>query len=263
MAKSVFVGNLKMNLVSPDEVGQYLINLKREMERLAHPDVSVILCPPSLYLEQFRKLPSVVACGAQNAHWEKSGAFTGEISPLMLKNFGIEHVILGHSERREHFGETDEIVKQKVDAALKHFLTPIVCIGETRTERERGEVESVIARQAGSVFAGLSKLQAENVVLAYEPRWAIGTDVTPTTAEIMEVRILIRKFLTESYDAALAAKVRVLYGGSVKHTTLPEVSWEAEMEGVLVGRESLSPLEVAKMVESLQAAPDPQDAQSL
>ncbi len=242
------VGNLKMNMLSHEEAEQYIAVLKREIKARNYSFVKGILCPPFLYLREFSHLPSGLTCGAQDVFWEKSGAYTGEISPLMLRNAGATSVIIGHSERRSLQGETDEIVKKKVTVALKYALTPIVCIGETNEERLRQETDRMLSLQVRSIFSGLSKLQAEKIMLAYEPRWAIGTDLLPTSQELLQVRVLLRKILTEMFDAELAEKIVVLYGGSVKSTFLPEVSWEAGMDGVLVGRESLFPYEIVKMM---------------
>ncbi len=170
----------------------------------------------------------------------------------MLKSFSTEYVILGHSERRSTLGETNELVRAKVDGALKHNLIPIVCIGETREERDRDMTTAVVSEQLASVFEGLSTMQAEKVIVAYEPRWAIstsGTGQVPTTTDIFQVKVFIRKWFTEHFDAKLAEKVRVLYGGSVNSILLPGFSWEAEMDGVLVGKESLFPRELFKMME--------------
>ncbi len=243
------IGNLKMNMLSSDEAEQYMTVLKREMKSQNYSHVETILCPPFPYLSQFSHLPKGVTCGAQNVFWEKSGAYTGEISPLMLKNAGVTSVIIGHSERRGLMGETNEIVKKKVTAALKHLLVPIVCIGETEEERRAEETDRILTLQVQSIFADLSKLQAEKIILAYEPRWAIGTDTLPTSQEILQVRVLLRKFLTEMFDAETAEKIVVVYGGSVKSSFLPAVSWEAGMDGVLVGRESLFPYEMVKMMQ--------------
>lgn len=242
------IGNLKMNMLSSDEAEQYLSVLKREMKDHRYQYVRTILCPPFLYLSQFAHLPGGVHSGAQNVFWEKGGAYTGEVSPLMLKNAGVTAVIVGHSERRGIFGETNEIVKKKVDALLKHLLMPIVCIGETEEERRADETDRILTLQVQSIFADLSKMQAEKVMIAYEPRWAIGTDVLPTSQEILQVRVLLRKLLTEMFDAETANKIAVIYGGSVKSSFLPSVSWEAGMDGVLVGRESLFPYEIVKMM---------------
>lgn len=244
----LIVANLKMNLMSRAEVRQYLQVLTREAEGKARDESEVIICPPALYLNEFEHLPRRFSRGAQNMFWEKSGSYTGEISPVMLKNDGVEYVILGHSERRLYGAEDNAVVRTKTQSALKSLLTPIVCIGETEEERRKGKTDDVLQEQLRSIFTGLSKLQAEKIILAYEPRWAIGTDRTPETSEIMAVRVMIRKFLTELFDEGVAGRVRVLYGGSVKSAYLNAVSWEAEMDGVLVGRESLFPYELIKMV---------------
>jgi triosephosphate isomerase len=242
------IGNLKMNMLSSDEAEQYITVLKREIKGRTYKEVQAILCPPFPYLSQFQHLPQGVSLGAQNVFWEKSGAYTGEVSPLMLKNAGVGAVIIGHSERRGLLGETNEIVKKKVTATLKHLLTPIVCIGETEEERRAEETDRILTLQLHSIFADLSKLQAEKIVIAYEPRWAIGTDTLPTSQEILQVRVLLRKLLTEMFDAETAEKIVVVYGGSVKSAFLGTVSWEAGMDGVLVGRESLFPYEMVKMM---------------
>jgi triosephosphate isomerase (TIM) len=246
------VGNLKMNMLSHEEAEQYIAVLKREIKARQYHFTKGILCPPFLYLREFSHLPAGLESGAQDMFWEKSGAYTGEISPLMIKNAGAGAVIIGHSERRALQGETDERVKQKVTAALKHLLTPVVCIGETAEERLCQDTDRVLTGQVRSIFAGISKLQAEKIILAYEPRWAIGTDQLPTSQEILSVRILIRKILIELFDAELAGKIIVLYGGSVKSAFLSTVSWEGGMDGVLVGRESLFPYEIVKMMNMLE-----------
>jgi len=242
------VGNLKMNMLSHEEAEQYITVLKREIKGKGYQYTKGILCPPFLYMREFSRVPTGLECGAQNVFWEKSGAYTGEVSPVMLKNAGASSVIIGHSERRTLLGETNEIVKQKVTATLKHLLVPIVCIGETHEERLNQETDRVLDFQVRSIFSDISKLQAEKVILAYEPRWAIGTDLLPTSQELLQVRVLIRKTLTELFDGDLAEKIVVIYGGSVKSSYLSSVSWEAGMDGVLVGRESLFPYEIVKMM---------------
>jgi triosephosphate isomerase (TIM) len=253
MKKNFYVvGNLKMNLLSREEADNYLSLFKREIEGKRYENVTGIACPPFLYLFQFDNLPTGIKKGAQNFFPEKSGAYTGEISPLMLKNAGAEYVILGHSERRQYAGETDEIVREKVLSALKHLLIPIVCIGETEAERQAEETESVLEMQVKTIFSGLSKLQAEKIIIAYEPRFAIGTDKLPTTEELLQMRVLLLKIFTEMFGAQTAERIAVLYGGSVKSSFLPAVSFEARMDGVLVGRESLFPYELVKMMDILE-----------
>lgn len=246
------VGNLKMNLLSREEVDQYLTVLSREAEGKRYVYVKGVLCPSFPHLSAFDRLPESIRKGAQSLFPEKSGAYTGEVSPVMLKNEGVEYVILGHSERRQYAGETDAIIHTKVLSALRYHLIPIVCIGETDEERRAEETERVLELQVRTIFSGLSKLQAEKVIIAYEPRWAIGTDRLPTTEELLSVRVFLKKVLTAAFDAQTAQRVAVLYGGSVKSSFLPAVTFEAEMDGVLVGRESLFPYEVVKMMGLLE-----------
>lgn len=246
------IGNLKMNLLSPEDVRQYLTVLERETKGHLFTDVEYVLCPSSIHFGLMQgHLPEPVKLGGQDMFWEKEGSYTGEISPIMLKQYGAEYVILGHSERRLYFGETNGIVRKKIDMALKQMLRPIVCIGETNDERNAGETGAVIEEAIRSIFDGFSRMQAEKIIIAYEPRWAIGTDTTPETADIMEVKILIRRVLSQMFDLKTADRVPVLYGGSVKQALLPRVCLEAGMDGVLVGRESLFPYEMTKMAEIL------------
>ncbi|MDP3957609.1 MAG: triose-phosphate isomerase [bacterium] len=248
MRKFYVIGNLKMNMLSREEAAQYLSVLKREMHDKQYRHVIGVVCPSFMYLSQFDGLPEGIVKGAQNLFSEKSGAYTGETSPVMLKNDGVEYVIVGHSERRRYGGETDEMIRGKALSAMRNHLIPIVCIGETKEERRAEETDSVLSLQVKTIFSGFSKSQAENVIVAYEPCWAVGTDVIPTTGEILQVRVFLRKLFTEMFDARTAQRMAILYGGSVKSSFLAAVSWEAEMDGVLVGRESLFPYELVKMM---------------
>jgi len=241
-----------MNMLSREEASQYLTVLRREAGQRKYEYVVGVLCPSFLYLEQFDRLPQGIKKGAQNFFPEKSGAFTGEISPLMLKNEDVEYVILGHSERRLYAGETDTLIREKALLAIKYYMTPIVCIGETKEDRQSGDTEKVLLHQIKTLFTGLSKLQAEKIIIAYEPRWAIGTDTVPTTEDILSVSILIRKNLKAMFDIQTAERVHLIYGGSVKSTFLGAVSFEAGMDGVLIGRESLFPYEFIKMMGLLE-----------
>jgi triosephosphate isomerase len=252
MRTSYVIGNLKMNLLSREEARQYLSVLKREMQGKSLERTVCVLCPSFVHLSEFDHLPHGIRKGAQDVFWEKQGAYTGEVSPATLKDEGVEYVIVGHSERRLYGGETNEIVREKALATLKHHMTPIVCIGETEEERRADETDRVLSLQVQSIFSGLSKLQAEGIMIAYEPRWAIGSDRLPTTEEILSVRVLLRKILTEMFGAETADRIAVIYGGSVKSSFLGDVSWEAGMDGVLVGRESLFPYELVKMATMLE-----------
>lgn len=252
MSPFLVVGNLKMNLISEQEGDHYLSELRKAAYGKHFERVAGVIAPPFIHLSRFARLPTHFSLAGQDAHWEKSGACTGSISPLMLKNFGASFVILGHSERRSQFGETDDIVRRKMDAALHMGLTPIVCIGETQEERDKGNMTEVLLRQLEGIFTGISSLQAEKIILAYEPRWAIGVGITPTTTEIFQVKVFLRKWFTEHFSSRVAERVRVLYGGSVTAISLSSVSWEAEMSGVLVGKESLFPREIIKMMELVE-----------
>lgn len=252
MQKFYVVGNLKMNMLSREEARQYLTVFRREADGKNFEHVTGVICPSFVYLREFDHLPPSIQKGAQDVFWEKSGAYTGQIAPMMLKNEGVEYVLVGHSERRLYGGETNEMVREKVIAVLKHHMTPIVCIGETAEERRADETIRILTLQVKSVFSELSKLQAENIIVAYEPRWAIGTDTLPTTQELLQVKVLLRKVLTALFDQATAERVVVLYGGSVKSAFLSSVSWGASFDGVLVGRESLFPYELIKMMSMFE-----------
>lgn len=254
MRPFLIVGNLKMNLLTRSECEKYLALLRKEMTGKRFPSVKGILCPPTIHLTRFTHLPEGWSLGAQDTAPERSGAFTGETSPLMLKDAGVGAVIVGHSERRQYSAETDELISRKVHILLKHLITPVLCIGETAEERRREATTDVLEQQLGAVFQDLSPMQAEKITLAYEPRWAIGTDVLPTTEEILQVKVFFRKFFTTRYDARLAERMEILYGGSVTAPTLGAVSWEADMNGVLVGRDSLFPHALVKMMELAEAA---------
>ncbi len=253
MAPFSVIGNLKMNLLSREECDEYVSQLRRESAGKTFAHARGIIAPPAIHMNRFQNLPPGFSLAAQNMGWETKGAFTGEISPLMLRDAGVTHVILGHSERRMYAGETDELVAKKARLALKEGITPIVCIGETMEEREREETTGVIEQSVRTIYTGLSSLFAERVILAYEPRWAIGTGMTPATADILQVKVYLRKLFSELYDPAFAERVSVIYGGSVKAATLAAVSWEAEMSGVLVGGESLYPRELVKMLSEADA----------
>lgn len=241
------IANLKMNFVSAKECDDYLVALGKAYGS-KKGDATLIVCPSTLFAERFaHKLPTGVLLGGQDAFWESRGSFTGETSPQALKNIGAGAVICGHSERRAHLGETDDMVSKKVEAAALAGLKAIVCVGETTEERSANDTATVIIDQIMSALSRVSPDHLENIVIAYEPRWAIGAGVTPTTEEIMQVRIMIRKALSKKYGAETAENVAILYGGSVKAAVMDEVCNDADMDGVLVGRESLDPDELMKI----------------
>lgn len=190
-----------------------------------------------------------VAVGAQNMYFADEGAFTGETSPLMLKAITATHVILGHSERRRYFAETDETVNKKLLAALKHELKPIVCIGEVLSERESGKTAEVLLRQVRGGFAGVTAEQAKSIVIAYEPVWAIGTGKTATPQMAAEAHAIVRKEIAAVLGQQAADAMRILYGGSVKPENVSALMAEAEIDGALVGGASLDPQSFAKIVK--------------
>ncbi|MFN8544614.1 MAG: triose-phosphate isomerase [Candidatus Binatia bacterium] len=210
----------------------------------------VLVAPPFTALEAVAAAiaGTAIRLAAQNVHWEAKGAFTGEISTAMLRDVGCTHVIIGHSERRQYFGETDETVAKRVGAALAAGLTPIVCVGETLAEREAGATAAVIQRQIAGGLAGRSAADLDRCVVAYEPVWAIGTGRTATPAQAQEVHAAIRAQLAGLGGAALATRVRILYGGSVKADNVDTLMREPDIDGALVGGASLDVAAFARIV---------------
>ena len=214
-------------------------------------DVEVVVCPPYISLAPVSEVikGSNISLGAQNIYWEKSGAFTAEVSGPMLVSVGCTYVIIGHSERRQYFGETDETVNKRVFAALADGLKPIVCVGETLKERERENTFKVIKQQINGGLAGLSVEQMQSVVIAYEPVWAIGTGKTATPDQAQAVHAFIRKLLTEMFGEATAEATRIQYGGSVKPNNATELMGQPDIDGALVGGASLKASDFAEIVK--------------
>lgn len=248
------VGNLKMNLLSADERDRYLESFKKETKGFINEEIQIVLCVPSLYLESFvKKIKSkAISIGVQNIFWEEKGSFTGEVSPLACANLGAQYSIIGHSERRKYFGETSTQANLKIKAALKNKLIPVYCVGETKEEKEEGVASDSIVRQISEGFADLSQLQAEKVIVAYEPVWAVGSDLVPSSDEILEVKILLKKTFVEKFGLAVAEKINVLYGGNVKAESMHQVCTEPGLDGVLVGRESLVPRDLLRIARQLE-----------
>lgn len=247
------IGNLKMNLLTQAERDRYLGSLESELKKTKLGNSKIVLCPPFVHLEKFVETfeKEKIEVGVQNIFAEERGSFTGEISPVMVKNFGGTYVIVGHSERRKYFGETNESSNEKIKLCLKNGLRPIYCVGESLEERERDMTLDIIVEQLGIGLAEVPSTQVDKLVIAYEPVWAVGTDEVPEGNDIMEVKILIRKVLSEMYGLELAEKVPILYGGSVKSKTVKQVCLDPGMDGVLVGRESLIPVEFLKIASEI------------
>jgi triosephosphate isomerase len=249
MRKPFVAGNWKMNK-TVDQASVLVQELMPGLQRV--PEVERVLCPPftSLMILSAQLSGSGIGLGAQNMHWETSGAYTGELSPQMVREF-CEYVILGHSERRTYFKETDESVNKKLKAALAQGLIPIVCIGETLDEYEAGRTGEVVTRQVLEGFKDIESTQASQIVVAYEPVWAIGTGKAATGEGANAVlRDIIRPALAKLFSSALAQNIRILYGGSVTAANAAEFFGQSEIDGALVGGASLKPEEFIKIVEA-------------
>jgi len=237
MRKGLVAANWKMN-GSRDSNTALLKALVAGLDGAAAPDV--LVCPPAVYLQQAGELlkGSNIMLGAQNMHDQQAGAFTGEISAPMLKDLGCSHVIIGHSERREIFGESDALIADKFAAALANSLSPVLCIGETQAQREAGETEATVLRQLDAVLQQVGADAFADAVIAYEPVWAIGTGLTATPDQAQEMHDLIRGTLAR-HNAEVAGAIRVLYGGSVKADNAAELFAQPDIDGALVGGASL------------------------
>lgn len=246
MRKKVIAGNWKMNK-TPEEAKKYLEEIIPLVE---NAQVEVILCVPYLNLKCMVKnaMGTRIKIGAQNMHWEESGAYTGEISGSMLKSIGVEYVIIGHSERRQYFAETDETVNKKVKAAFANKIKPIVCVGETLEQREKGETQEVITTQTKLALDGLTNEEVENTIIAYEPIWAIGTGKTATSEDANDSIKEIRDEICKIYGQMTADRVIIQYGGSVKPSNSKELFTTSNIDGALVGGASLKPEDFAGIV---------------
>jgi triosephosphate isomerase len=238
MRKPIIAGNWKMNKTL-GEAKQFVEAVKTSVP--ANSEVDAVVCAPALFLESLVSATegTDLKVGAQNVHFEESGAFTGEISPVALADMKVDYVIIGHSERREMFAETDETVNKKVHSAFKHNLVPIMCCGETDEEREAGKTNDVVKGQVEAGLAGLSDDQVKNTVIAYEPIWAIGTGKSSSANDANEVCSYIRKVVAESFSPDAAEAVRIQYGGSVKPANIKEYMAQSDIDGALVGGASL------------------------
>ena len=246
MRRKIIAGNWKMNML-PNETIQFIEDLAPLVK---DTDNEVILCVP--YTDLFYALLTAqntnIKIGAQNMHFEESGAYTGEISGKMLKSINVEYVIIGHSERRQYFNETDETVNKKIKAAFENGLKPIVCVGETLEQREAGKVEEIITDQTKLALDGLTNEQIENTIIAYEPIWAIGTGKTATKEDANDAIKAIRNKIAQIYGQNVADRVIIQYGGSVKSSNAKELFSMSDIDGALVGGASLKSEEFSKIV---------------
>ena len=249
MRKKIVAGNWKMNKLVGDAVSLAEAVKAKLADRSS---VEIVLCPTFTALKSVGDVVAgtQVKLGAQNMHWEKDGAFTGEISAEMLRDAGCQYVILGHSERRQFFGETDAGVNRKVKVALAANLTPIVCVGETLEQREANQTEDVVTTQITKSLAGLDETGFRHIVVAYEPVWAIGTGRTATPAQAQDVHALIRRVLTKLSNPGAAQAVRIQYGGSMKPANAKELMSQPDIDGGLIGGAALDAASFIAIVEA-------------
>jgi triosephosphate isomerase len=252
MRKKILAANWKMNLTHV-EAESYVETFLNEVGEVN--DVEIVIIP------SFTSIPTLaqasgnapfIRLGAQNLHWERSGAFTGEISATMLRALFVKYVIIGHSERRALFGETDEMVQRKVHTALEAALRPIMCVGETLAERDSDSVQKVLRRQVEEGLKGVSSDHSSEIVLAYEPVWAIGTGRTATPAQAEEVHAFLRSLLAEVFDKTAADRIRIQYGGSVKPENTEDLMRQPNIDGALVGGASLDAHSFARIVRATE-----------
>ncbi len=249
MRKPIIAGNWKMYKTF-EEANQFVDAVQDKLP--SNDKVDAVVCAPALYLPTLVQVASEceLAIGAQTMHYENEGAFTGEISPAQLASVEVDYVILGHSERRQYYNETDEAINKKVAAALAHHIVPIICCGETLEEREAGTTEQKVAHQITAALAGFGAQEVEHMVIAYEPIWAIGTGKTATAEDANQVCGAIRAVIQELYNAETAAAIRIQYGGSVKPENIQELLSKEHIDGALVGGASLQPASYLKLLEA-------------
>ncbi|SFB11508.1 MULTISPECIES: triose-phosphate isomerase [unclassified Bacillus (in: firmicutes)] len=249
MRKPIIAGNWKMQKTL-SEARSFVEEVNGLVPK--KDKIDSVICAPALFLERLVEVTkeSDVEIGAQNMHFEESGAFTGEISPKALEDLGVKYVIIGHSERREMFNETDESVNKKTLAAFKYNLTPIVCCGETLEQRENGETMTLVGSQIEKALEGLTDEQVKQTVIAYEPIWAIGTGKSSTAADANEVCAHIRQVVAEKFSQEVAEAVRIQYGGSVKPENIQEYMAQPDIDGALVGGASLESKSYLQLLEA-------------
>lgn len=249
MRKPIIAGNWKMNKTFSEAIS-FAEEVKGRVP--SKEKVESVICAPALFLQGLVEAVknTDVEIGAQTMHFEESGAFTGEISPKALQDLGVKYVIIGHSERREMFNETDETVNKKTQAAFHYNLLPIVCVGETLEQRENGETMKLVGDQVRKALAGLTEEQVKQTVIAYEPIWAIGTGKSSTAEDANEVCALIRKVVAEQFSEGAADALRIQYGGSVKPGNIKEYMSQPDIDGALVGGASLEAQSFLQLVEA-------------
>ncbi|MCX6764414.1 MAG: triose-phosphate isomerase [Candidatus Nealsonbacteria bacterium] len=256
MIKSLIVANWKMNPSSLAKAKALFDSITKGVGEIKEDEI--VICPPYIYLadiagELEKNKNSKLKLGAQDCFWEKEGAFTGEISPSMLRDLGCKYVILGHSERRKHLKEKSSMINKKLKLALEEGLNCILCVGENEKEKRKGEIQKVIRHQLEKGLSKVPKSKADKIVIAYEPVWAIGTGKSCKPVEAQVINFMIRKILTRIYDRSTAQSIRILYGGSVDREKASTFLKETEMKGVLIGGASLDSVEFIKIVKDVES----------
>lgn len=248
MRKRLLAGNWKMNK-SIAELSSFFESFSKELANEKRENVEVLFAAPYLQLAEANKLASSlgIKIASQNVHFEESGAYTGEVSIGMLKEIGVNATLIGHSERRQYFGETDESVSKKVEVCLKSGMTPIACVGETKEDRESNKTEEVLKTQIDAIISKLDDIG--DLVVAYEPVWAIGTGLTASNEQAQQAHAFIRSLFTEKYGKEVSSKLRILYGGSAKPSNIEGLLEQPDIDGGLVGGASLKPADFAEMVK--------------
>ncbi len=251
--KTLIIANWKCNPTTLKGARLLFNSVKRSLKNIR--SVEVVICPPIVYLAVLKPKRSSFALsfGGQSCFWKEKGAYTGEISPKQLLNLGCKYVILGHSERRIYFGETDEMINKKIKAAISVKLNPIFCIGETKEEREKGQTQSILKSQIEKGLKKVSKKEIQKITIAYEPTWAIGTGKPCDIEEAQKMSLLIRKMMARKYSLSIAKKLRIIYGGSVNGENARDYIKEADFQGLLIGGASLDPREFIKIVKTISA----------
>jgi triosephosphate isomerase len=253
MRKKIVAGNWKMNLDYSEGISLFseIVNMVKDEKK---GDQIAIICAPSIHLHSLAKLGgTAVSIGAQNCHQKESGAYTGEISAKMIKSVGAEYVIIGHSERRQYYAESDELLAEKTVIALANGLTPLFCIGETLDERNNGSYFEVLKSQLVNGVFGLSSADFSKIVIAYEPVWAIGTGLTASSVQAQEVHAFIRKEIAAQYDAAVAEETSILYGGSCNPKNAAELFAQSDIDGGLIGGASLKSRDFLDIIKTFNS----------
>lgn len=246
MRKPIIAGNWKMHKTI-NEAKSFVEEINGSIKET---DVEAVICAPYTILKDLKEVTkgTNIKVGAQNMHFEENGAFTGEISPLMLKELDVDYVIIGHSERRQYFNETDETVNKKVKKALEHSIIPIMCVGESLEQREAGDTKSIVKSQVEKGLEGINHEDIKKIVVAYEPIWAIGTGKTASSEDANEVIAYIREVIKNVSSEDISEEIRIQYGGSVKPSNVEEIMNQSDIDGALVGGASLEPKDFIELV---------------